>query len=604
MCGIAGIITFLPSGTTTPEDSRLGASALVRTMCQLQSHRGPDMEGIWQSEDGRCTLGHRRLSIIDLSDAGRQPMTDRSGRYHITFNGEIYNYRVLKLDLEVEGARFRTNTDTEVLLEGFALHGYRILEKVDGMFAAAIYDNQTGETTLFRDRVGEKPLFYTQDKQQLIFGSELHAVASVTDEPAAINPLALGLYLTLRYVPPPHTMIEGINKLEPGLILVFDAEGTPVLRRYFSFEPEPIYTYSQDDFEAKSKALERLLITSISKRLESDVPLGLFLSSGIDSSLVCALTTKKLGLTPKTFSIGFEGDNNSEHFIAEQIARHLGTEHQTFMLSPNELHRLGSDIGAMMDEPNGDRSCLPTLLLSREVRQHVTVALSGDGADELFGGYGRYSLPIGPNPAHSHPESALRDYFNKALPVFGVDLVDGLFGGVANISGELLSQFRGIFIHTERAALHFWRMLDFYSYLPGAVLAKVDRMSMRHGLEVRTPFLEPQVMALAETMPQAYLEQGDERKIILRQILSQYLPRDITSLPKRGFGMPQSVFMNNAKMIHQMLGEAMESLKETRFFSEYAGLLQSIGQAAPGNINSAWAIIVLGQWVRSFPKKL
>ncbi len=562
------------------------------------------MEGIWQSDDGMCTLGHRRLSIIDLSDAGRQPMADRSGRYHITFNGEIYNYRVLKLDLEVEGAQFRTNTDTEVLLEGFALHGAKILEKVDGMFAAAIYDTQTGETTLFRDRVGEKPLYYQSDGRQLVFASELHAVGSASEQPTNIDPLALALYLTLRYVPPPHTMIEGINKLEPGQILVFNAKGSPVVKRYFSFEPEPIYTYNQDDFEEKSEALEKLLITSISKRLESDVPLGLFLSSGIDSSLVCALTKKKLGLTPKTFSIGFEGDDNSEHFIAEKIASHLGTEHQTFMLSPAELHRLGSDIGAMMDEPNGDRSCLPTLLLSREVREHVTVALSGDGADELFGGYGRYSLPIGPNPAHSHTESALRDYFNKALPVFGIDLVDGLFDGVADVSGELLSQFRGVFIHTERAALHFWRMLDFYSYLPGAVLAKVDRMSMRHGLEVRTPFLEPQVMAMAETMPQAYLEQGKERKIILRQILSQYLPRGITSLPKRGFGMPQSVFMNNAELIHLMLNEAMESLRETRFFSEYTGLLQSMGQAAPGNINSAWAIIVLGQWVRSFPTRL
>ena len=283
------------------------------------------------------------------------------------------------------------------------------------MFSAAIYDTQTGETTLFRDRVGEKPFYYQCNEQQLIFGSELHAVASVSDKPININPLALGLYLTLRYVPPPHTMIEGINKLEPGQILTFDAEGSPVLRRYFSFEPEPIYTYSQDDFEAKSKALERLLITSISKRLESDVPLGLFLSSGIDSSLVCALTKKKLGLTPKTFSIGFEGDDNSEHFIAEQIARYLGTEHQTFMLSPTELHRLGSNIGAMMDEPNGDRSCLPTLLLSREVRQHVTVALSGDGADELFGGYGRYNLPIGPNPAHTHPESAFERLLQQSL---------------------------------------------------------------------------------------------------------------------------------------------------------------------------------------------
>ncbi len=562
------------------------------------------MEGIWQSDDGMCTLGHRRLSIIDLSDAGRQPMTDRSGRYHITFNGEIYNYRVLKLDLEVKGAQFRTNTDTEVLLEGFALHGPRILEKVDGMFAAVIYDTQTGETTLFRDRAGEKPLYYKSDGQQLIFGSELHTVASVIDEPININPLALGLYLTLRYVPPPHTMVEGINKLEPGQVLIFDAEGLQVLRRYFSFEPQPIYTFSQEDFEAKSKALESLLITSISKRLESDVPLGLFLSSGIDSSLVCALTKKGLGVTPNTFSIGFEGDDNSEHFIAEKIASHLGTEHQTFMLSTTELQRLGNNIGAVMDEPNGDRSCLPTLLLSREVKQHVTVALSGDGADELFGGYGRYGLPIGPTPAHSHPEAALRDYFNKALPVFGIDRVKTLFDSVTDVSGELLSQFRGVFIHTDRAALHFWRMLDFYSYLPGAVLAKVDRMSMRHGLEVRSPFLEPQVMAMAETMPQAYLEQGEERKIILKQILSQYLPREVISLPKRGFGMPQSVFMNNAELIHQMLDEALESLRGTRFFSEYKGLLHSIGQAAPGNINSAWATIVLGQWVRSFPKKL
>jgi len=604
MCGIAGIITFLTAGAAANESSNTATKAAVQQMCQLQAHRGPDMEGVWQSSDGACTFGHRRLSIIDLSDAGQQPMASHDGRYHITFNGEIYNYKTLRQEIEQQGVQFRTQTDTEVLLEGFALHGLKILERLDGMFAAAIFDSQTGETTLFRDRVGEKPLYFLQSSQRLIFASELHAIAAVTDSQLDISPLGLGLYLTLRYVPPPHTLIQGINKLEPGQAMVFDAAGTSILRRYFSLELEPIHTYSQDDFEAKSEALERLLITSISKRLESDVPLGLFLSSGIDSSLVCALTRHKLGVTPKTFSIGFEGDDSSEHFIAEQIAHHLGTEHQTFMLSPNELQRLGSDIGAMMDEPNGDRSCLPTLLLSREVRQHVTVALSGDGADELFGGYGRYSLPIGPNPAHTHPESALRDYFNKALPVFGIDRVDALCDGVADVSGELLSQFRGVFIHTERAALHFWRMLDFYSYLPGAVLAKVDRMSMRHGLEVRTPFLEPQVMTMAATMPQAYLEQGDERKIILRQILSQYLPRNITSLPKRGFGMPQSVFMNNAEMIQQMLGEAIESLRETRFFSEHAGLLQSIGQVALGNINSAWAMIVLGQWVRSFPKKL
>lgn len=603
MCGIAGTIHFgEPEERTAQQKAETRKSVLQ--MCQLQTHRGPDMEGIWQSDDGICTFGHRRLSIIDLSDAGRQPMVDRSGRYHITFNGEIYNYRSLRLKLEQAGTKFRTNTDTEVLLEGFALQGWKILEQADGMFAAAIYDALTGETTLFRDRVGEKPLYYQNDREKLIFASEMHAIASVTEKSLEISPLGLGLYLALRYVPPPHSIIDGINKLEPGQVLVFDAKGSSLLRRYFAFEIEPQFTYSQQDFEAKWRALERLLITSISKRLESDVPLGLFLSSGIDSSLVCALTKKKLGVTPKTFSIGFEDDDNSEHFVAEKIAKHLETEHQTFMLSPIELSRLGHDIGAMMDEPNGDRSCLPTLLLSREVRQSVTVALSGDGADELFGGYGRYSLPIKPNPAHTHPLQALQNYFNNALPVFGLENVDALSPGLADVSGELLRQFRGIFMHTERAPIHFWRMLDFYSYLPGAVLTKVDRMSMRHSLEVRTPFLEPTVMSMAATMPLAYLEQGGERKIILRQILSQYLPRAITSLPKRGFGMPQNVFINNSEMIARMLNESIESLKKTSFFSKHSGLLDSIGRMAPANINSAWALIVLGQWVQAFPKKL
>ena len=254
MCGIAGIIHFGVHDQSTVQ-ARAEARRSVLKMCQLQAHRGPDMDGMWQSDNGVCTLGHRRLSIIDLSDAGRQPMTDRSGRYHITFNGEIYNYRALKLELELEGTQFRTNSDTEVLLEGFALRGWKILEKVDGMFAAAIYDSVTSETTLFRDRVGEKPLYYQTDRQQLTFASEMHAIASISERSVDISPLGLGLYLALRYVPPPHSIIDGINKLEPGQVLVFDAEGAPILRRYFSLEIEPVYTYSQEDFEAKSKAL-------------------------------------------------------------------------------------------------------------------------------------------------------------------------------------------------------------------------------------------------------------------------------------------------------------------------------------------------------------
>ena len=604
MCGIAGIISFQKPGERTEEYAKTASLESVQRMCQLQAHRGPDMEGLWQSKDGACTLGHRRLSIIDLSDAGQQPMATRDGRYHITFNGEIYNYKILRQELQHRGIQFCTKTDTEVLLQGFALDGLGILDRLDGMFAAAIFDTQTGETTLFRDRVGEKPLYYQQHDGRLVFASELHAIAAATETQLNISPLGLSLYLTLRYVPPPHTLIQGINKLEPGQVMVFDNDGTPIVRRYFSFELDPIFTYSQTDFEGKAKALEDLLITSIYKRLESDVPLGIFLSSGIDSSLVCALTKRRLGITPKTFSIGFEGDAASEHFLAEEIAKQLGTEHETFMLSPDELSTLGNTMGSFMDEPNGDRSCLPTLLLAREVKKSVTVALSGDGADELFGGYDRYGMPVGPHPAHTHPEDALANYFNKALPVFGLDNSNKIFEGVANPAEELLAQFRGVFIYPSREPLHFWRSLDFHSYLPGAVLGKVDRMSMRHGLEVRTPFLEPAVMAMAAAMPSAYLEQGQERKIILRQILTQYLPKTITSQPKKGFGMPQSVFMNNADTINKMLGESLECLRATRFFNENRLLIDQIAQLALTNINAAWALIVLGQWASAFPRRL
>jgi asparagine synthase (glutamine-hydrolysing) len=555
VCGIAGIVG--------------GDPLLAADMAFVMKHRGPDVQR--SKVFGNIALGHARLAIIDLSDAGIQPMT--FGKWAITFGGEIYNYRDLRAHLETKGHAFTTQTDTEVLLHAWAEYGADCLPLLDGMFAFAIYNTESKELTLVRDRAGEKPLYYLERDGVFAFASELRALADLSER--QVSQEALALYALYRYVPAPRSIWSDVRKLPPGCIAVVDGRGVNV-RRWWSWEVEPSHEVSAKGFMEVCDAVEQSLRSSVHRRLVSDVPLGAFLSGGIDSSLMAAFATTA-GTPLKTFSIGFEGAD-SEHEQARAIARHLGTEHHEHVFGPSDFESVGRTIGDRMDEPNGDRSCVPTYLLAGFAKQFVTVALSGDGGDELFAGYGRYF-----NELDKHkPEFRGMRYYTDLLPVYGPKNVapmhntavdDALYN--ANVLFESLP------------SLHALRALDFNRYLPGCVLPKMDRLSMQHSLEVRTPYLEPQLMDIARKLPAAYLMNGQMGKLVLREIAGRYLPRDVALAPKRGFGLPKGVFAQNGKAMAEMYEEAAPWCERVGF------------PKPPNNNNAIWAYIVLGQWLRS-----
>jgi asparagine synthase (glutamine-hydrolysing) len=399
--------------------------------------------------------------------------------------------------------------------------------------------------------------------------------------------------------------VEGVRKLKPGCLLTIDAAGQIQEQRYYAFEVDPQVGASQEDFLKTCDRVEAAMIESLRRRLISDVPVGMFLSSGIDSSLVCALSAKKLGVTPRTFTIGFAGDEGSEHETARAIAKHLGTQHSEHVFGASDFDSVGRRIGTLMDEPNGDRSCVPTYLLCKFAREQVTVALSGDGGDELFGGYGRYTAmrkQFG-DPARIDPRAAIGGYYNSALPVFGLPPIhQALPDTMAALDAELDVSLP-LFQHPARDVVHGLRQMDFAYYMPGAVLAKVDRMSMRSSLETRTPFLEATLLAEAERLPTEYCMNANMGKLVLREIAGRHLPREVALLPKKGFGMPASVFLHNAKAVQQEVRNAFEILAATRFFNGRRAALK-VMQGAAENINAAWAFIVLGQWAAHFPARL
>jgi asparagine synthase (glutamine-hydrolysing) len=551
MCGIAGIVG--------------GDPLLAADMAFAMKHRGPDVQR--SKVFGNIALGHARLAIIDLSDAGIQPMT--FGKWAITFGGEIYNYRDLRAHLETKGHAFTTQTDTEVLLHAWAEYGADCLHMLDGMFAFAVYNTETKELTLVRDRAGEKPLYYLERDGVLAFASELRALADLSER--QVSQEALALYALYRYVPAPRSIWSDVRKLPPGCLAVVDGRGVNV-RRWWSWEVEPSHEVSAKGFMEVCDEVEDVLRHSVRRRLISDVPLGLFLSGGIDSSLTAALAVK-LGHTPQTFSIGFEGAD-SEHEQARAIARHLGTEHHEHVFGPSDFESVGRTIGDRMDEPNGDRSCVPSYLLAGFAKQFVTVALSGDGGDELFAGYGRYF-------GITNPEYSPHAYYASALPVYGLDTPKNSEAVLDDLdAAEPL-----FWTHTDK--LHALRALDFNRYLPGCVLPKMDRMSMQHSLEVRTPYLEPQLMDIARRLPAAYLMNQSMGKLVLREIAGRYLPRDVALAPKRGFGLPKGVFAQNGKAMAEMYEEAGPWCERVGF------------PKPPNNNNAIWAYIVLGQWLRS-----
>jgi len=610
MCGLVGFLNF--DRRFEPER----AQQIVRDMAETMHYRGPDMDGYWASADNLCHLGHKRLSIIDLSEAGRQPMLDDSGRYVIVFNGEIYNFQELRDKLTGAGVTFRSKSDTEVLLKGYIKLGPALFPQLDGMFALAIYDTVQRTMVLARDRAGEKPLYYRSEPGLFLFGSELHTLTKVPGLDWDISAGAVALYMLYRYVPAPQSILEGVRKLKPGCMLTVDAKGKTFERRYYAFEVDPEaeptdLETAKREFLQTCDRVESALIESLRRRLVSDVPLGMFLSSGIDSSLVCALAVNKLGVACRTFTIGFEGDPKSEHLLAQMTAEQLGTQHTQHIFTSADFDVVGKRIGALLDEPNGDRSCVPTYLLSQFAREQVTVALSGDGGDELFCGYDRYgpmNREIGKR-TQGAGRTIVLDYYNKLLPVFGTEAVERVFSDFHEDLEEQLQLPAVLFEHPGRDVTCGLRQMDFCYYMPGAVLAKVDRMSMRNSLEVRTPFFQPDVMKEATRLPISYCINSKMKKLVLREITHRNLPAAIKTKiafeqPKTGFGMPASVFLNNQIAVQDELNVAFESLKKTRFFSARKPALRTMASAATRNINATWAFIVLGQWARHFPVRL
>jgi len=589
MCGIAGVCDFRGGDINVHAE-------IVNRMTQMQRYRGPDASGIMVSPDNVCVLGHRRLAIIDLEPTQQQPFVSDDNKYTLVFNGEIYNYETLRRELDVLGAVFHTKSDTEVILAGYMHWGVRLFEKLDGMFSIAIYDAARKRLLLARDRLGEKPLYYARNNGAMYFSSELKPLLAVPGISRDVSEPGLYEYLTLRYVAEPNTIFENIFCVQSGTYIVLKADSALSEHQYFSYRiKDPEVVNSSDYIDA----LDEALVRSVETRLNADVPVGAYLSSGIDSALICGIAGSVLGVDIQCYCAGFAHNQDNESAQAERIAKHYGLQFQEYLISEEDLLGASVRFGQQLDEPNGDRSCVPTYYLSRYVSSQLKVVLSGDAGDELFGGYGRYQAYRGYDRSKSDPIGAVCDYFMKALPVFPwSDVISAFPDGNRIFRSRLASRFAVLFGHSDLTSIQRYRLLDLHTYLPGAVLAKVDRMSMKHSLEVRAPFISTEILDLSMRSPGQF---NDDRvlKQALRHLLSKYLPPNLVCDTKKGFGMPASFFRSHSKMFEKMAVESDEILSTWQPLCNENDRFKVLQQSSRGNINSLWSWIVLGQWVDS-----
>jgi asparagine synthase (glutamine-hydrolysing) len=614
MCGFAG--AFDPGSDATAWASRLGA------MASALRHRGPDDEGLWHDAAAGIGLAFRRLAIVDLSAEGHQPMVSASGRFVIAFNGEVFNFGALRTELSAGGARFRGHSDTEVMLAAIEAWGLRpAVSRFVGMFALALWDRTERRLHLVRDRIGIKPLYWGWSNGVLLFGSELTALRKHPAFVPRLDPSAVASFLQFNYVPAPHSIFRGFRKLEPGCIRSFDAAGLGPgaeghLDRYWSMA-EVARAGIADPFPGSERdaidELERRLEESVGLRMIADVPLGAFLSGGIDSSLVVALMRAQATGPVKTFTIGFAEEAYDEAPWARRVAAHLRTEHTEQIVTAADALAAVPRVAALFDEPFADSSQVPTLLVCELARRHVTVALSGDGGDETFAGYKRYALftdlkrTIGrvPRPARRALAAMLAKVpvgaANRAL-AFADPLIrrygsGGAAGDKIRKTAELMAlrDDRDLYLHLLAHwkdpvgmvsgasflsrladgfdkpeafpdAVHPLMLDDTLAYLPDDILVKVDRTSMSVGLEARVPLLDHRVVELAWRLPLALKKRGGTTKWALRQVLERHLPAELIERPKMGFGLPIDLWLRGP-----LRAWAEELLSEVRLRRE--GLL-------------------------------
>jgi asparagine synthase (glutamine-hydrolysing) len=600
MCGIAGW-----SG-----DVGADPGALER-MTEAIRHRGPDSDGA-HVEPGRCAIGFRRLSIIDLA-GGDQPLYSEDRRIVATCNGEIYNFAALREDLRARGHSFRTDSDCEVIPHAYEEWGLAFVERLRGMFAIAVWDAGRARLVLVRDRLGKKPLYYAEVPGGLLYASEPAGVLASGLVQARPDPVAIGHYLALQYVPPPRSGFEGIAKLAPGEMLVHE-DGRADVRRYWTLrhEPEPV---------APEEALDRLdglLREATRMRLVADVPLGAFLSGGIDSSLVVSYMAEAGGRT-RTFSMDFAHDDYSEGAHARRVADIYGTEHEEMLVEPDMIATTLETI-RFAGEPFADRSALPTYLLSAMTRRHVTVALSGDGGDEAFGGYRRhkvaaYAHRLGPLSALARPLRRLdRRLALLAVPSerryatmmshFGPDqMAEVCDPGFLREASAGPSPWDDVLALPDAQGVDRFGALDTTTYLPGAVLTKVDRMSMAHALEVRSPLLDHEVYEYAARLPPGLkLRRGTTKWLLRRLALRRGMPEDLVMRPKQGFGVPVGDWFRNEQ--RDWIGDLLldERTRGRGYFrAETVGrLLDDHVSGRADHSARLWSLAMLELWHRQY----
>jgi asparagine synthase (glutamine-hydrolysing) len=616
MCGIAG---FLALGQYRP------GKELLQRMGETMARRGPDGSGVWLSDDGSVGLSHRRLSILDLSEAGAQPMAGSSGASVLSYNGEVFNYREIREKLEKKGYSFRGDSDTEVILTACREWGVdRAVSSFIGMFAFALWDGQSGKLFLVRDRLGIKPLFLARVPGLLLFASELKPLLACPSFSREVDRAALQYYLEFQYVPAPHAIFRDARKVMPGHIVEIAPDGTESSRTYWDLADH----WGKADGRPRTEGeyleeLSSLLASSVRYRMISDVPLGAFLSGGIDSSLIVALMQRFSSLPVKTFSIGFAEKGYDESGFAREVALHLGTDHHEKRCTPAEALALVRRIPDAYDEPFADSSAIPTMLVSEFTRQHVTVSLSGDGGDELFCGYPRYDwvrqgrviqgIPaflrrplcsmLARVPIHKvqrAAESVLYDdpaqlYFHT-VGIFERRRLGELLPEVADDSHLLYfrtfrdGRWGGI---VERAMT-----TDIRTYLVDDILAKVDRASMAYSLEARVPLLDHRVVEFAAKLPIEFKVRGGETKYLLRKVLFELVPRKLLDRPKMGFGIPVNRWLRYElrPLLSEYLGE--ERIRKEGFLLS-GGVSRIVREHLSGRRDHQyrlWTLLVFAMW--------
>lgn len=626
MCGIAGFVDLWAASDVRVREER---AQTLEKMCRVIRHRGPDDQGV-KIIDG-VALGMRRLSIIDLN-GGRQPISNEDATVTIVFNGEIYNYRDLQADLRARGHRLETNSDTETIVHSYEEYGCACIESLRGMFSFALWDDREKKLFIARDRVGKKPLYYSVTRQgTLVFGSELKSLLEHPEVTREINPDAVDAYFSLGYVPDPLAIFNNIEKLPPGHHLTFQ-NGRLSIERYWDFKYETNGNghCASDYFDE----LHALLDESVRIRLVSDVPLGAFLSGGIDSSTVVALMARHMDQPVKTFSIGFNEDSYNELKYARLTAQKFGTEHHEFLVTP-EICDVVDELAWHFDEPFADSSAIPTYVVSKLAREHVTVVLTGDGGDELFAGYTRYAteqkrrgFDYVPgvirkrlmNPVSRHlPHGAFgRNYlYNVSL-----DSVDRYLDSVSIFTlpnknllytsdfretlrrdSQMSSFFNELSNNVKtKASLDSLLYIDSKTYLPGDILTKVDRASMAVSLEARVPLLDHKLIEFVTRIPADMKMAGFETKHVFKKAISDLIPAEILHRPKQGFGVPIEQWINR-----QLRNRIRETLSDPR--TQQRGYVSRshvdvlLGEHERGRRDHSmalWSLLMLELWHRNF----